>query len=141
MCVTITLTKYMTPEQFTYWLQGFFEINGGETHLSIAQVQIIADHLQTVFNKITPGSKPKEILQDQLDRISGSGPVHVPYYPPIAVPNAVPMPIWNPQTPNYTPIWSQGQATCSSGNGQTRGSQGVCNAGATGNANAAGGGC
>lgn len=45
----------MTPENFTYWLQGFFEISshthGGLTH---EQVQVIKDHLGLVFNKVTP---------------------------------------------------------------------------------------
>jgi len=43
----------MTPEQFVYWLQGFFEIQESTT-LSRKQVQIINDHLQLVFNKVTP---------------------------------------------------------------------------------------
>lgn len=51
----------MTPEQFVYWLQGFFEIsevdlnkkNMSET-LSIQQVQVIRDHLKSVFDKQTP---------------------------------------------------------------------------------------
>lgn len=43
----------MTPEQFTYWLQGFFEISETPT-LSAKQVEIIKAHLQTVFTKVTP---------------------------------------------------------------------------------------
>lgn len=42
----------MTPEQFTYWLQGYAELNAepptGE------QWQSIKDHLATVFHKVTP---------------------------------------------------------------------------------------
>lgn len=45
----------MTPEQFTYWLQGFIEIN-------TKQLQIIKDHLNTVFKKETPDYS---ILQTQ----------------------------------------------------------------------------
>jgi hypothetical protein len=43
----------MTTEQFTYWLQGFFEISDVKT-LDEKQVQIIKDHLNSVFNKQTP---------------------------------------------------------------------------------------
>lgn len=46
----------MTPEQFCYWLQGYFELNehGVEhTVLTPQQVQIIKDHLKLVFNKVT----------------------------------------------------------------------------------------
>ena len=43
----------MSPEQFTYWLKGFFEISD-TNNLSEKQVQIIRDHLDLVFNKVTP---------------------------------------------------------------------------------------
>jgi hypothetical protein len=43
----------MTPEQFAYWLKGFFEISEYET-LSTKQIKIIKDHLDLVFNKQTP---------------------------------------------------------------------------------------
>ncbi len=50
----------MTPEQFTYWLQGYMEIHHPscksptEIALTEQQVQIIRDHLKTVFDKKTP---------------------------------------------------------------------------------------
>ena len=44
----------MTPEQFVYWLQGQFELKGGDTELSQEQIKMISDHLKTVFNKVTP---------------------------------------------------------------------------------------
>ena len=50
----------MTPEQFTYWLQGYMEIHHpsckspNEIALSAHQVQVIKDHLKTVFDKQTP---------------------------------------------------------------------------------------
>lgn len=47
----------MTAEQFTYWLQGFFELTGGERP-SAAQWQAIGDHLQAVFTKVTPQRFP-----------------------------------------------------------------------------------
>lgn len=42
----------MTPEQFTYWLQGYTELNGSQP--TPEQWKIIKDHLQLVFNKVTP---------------------------------------------------------------------------------------
>jgi len=45
----------MTPEQFTYWLQGFIEINDPKT-IGEKETQIIKDHLSTVFKKVTPNS-------------------------------------------------------------------------------------
>ena len=49
----------MTPEQFTYWLQGFIEINDPKT-IGEKETQIIKDHLCTVFNKVTPKYKPND---------------------------------------------------------------------------------
>lgn len=43
----------MTPENFAYWLQGFFEISGAKT-LDERQVQEIKNHLDLVFTKVTP---------------------------------------------------------------------------------------
>lgn len=42
----------MTPDQFTYWLQGFVELNGSMPNE--VQWKSITDHLKTVFNKVTP---------------------------------------------------------------------------------------
>jgi hypothetical protein len=43
----------MDATQFAYWLQGFFEISDAR-NLDYKQVQIIRDHLNLVFNKVTP---------------------------------------------------------------------------------------
>lgn len=43
----------MSPENFIYWLQGYFEISGNKK-LNESQVQIIKDHLKLVFDKQTP---------------------------------------------------------------------------------------
>lgn len=43
----------MTEREFCYWLQGMLEI-GGVAPLDERQVQIIKDHLATVFAKVTP---------------------------------------------------------------------------------------
>jgi hypothetical protein len=41
--------EYMTPEQFVYWLQGYFEITD-ETTLTSAQIKCIKNHLSKIFN-------------------------------------------------------------------------------------------
>lgn len=42
----------MTPEQFCYWLQGYAEM--GSPAPNEEQWQIIKDHLQLAFKKVTP---------------------------------------------------------------------------------------
>lgn len=47
----------MTPEQFCYWLQGWFELNKTIDHREGATpetLKVIEDHLQLVFKKTTP---------------------------------------------------------------------------------------
>ena len=47
----------MTPENFAYWLQGFFEMT--ETNrLSEKQILMIKEHLKLVFEKVTTESLP-----------------------------------------------------------------------------------
>lgn len=49
------LENKMTPEQFCYWLQGFNEIRDKEqVGLSEKEWDIVRDHLQEVFSKVTP---------------------------------------------------------------------------------------
>jgi hypothetical protein len=43
----------MNHDQFTYWLQGFVEMNGGKEPTK-AQWKMIKDHLKLCFNKVTP---------------------------------------------------------------------------------------
>ena len=48
--------KYMTSQNFAYWLNGFFEINGEITEpLTPNQVKVIKEHLKLVFATETPG--------------------------------------------------------------------------------------
>ena len=52
----------MTPEQFTYWLQGWFELNKTIDHRAGATpetLKVIEDHLQLVFTKVTPDRSDK----------------------------------------------------------------------------------
>ena len=45
----------MTPENFVYWLQGFFELaETQEQPLTTKQVQVIKNHIALVLNKVTP---------------------------------------------------------------------------------------
>lgn len=55
----------MTPENFVYWLQGVFELTTTK-QLSETQTQIIKDHLQLVFNKVTPDVSLDDI-EDEPD--------------------------------------------------------------------------
>ena len=79
----------MNPEQFTYWLQGFFELS--EADLTPRE-QIIKDHLKTVFHKVTP------TYTHPLDR--QTGPVPMSSQP--IMPNIYPTQI-QPSSPNFPP--------------------------------------
>lgn len=53
--IQTNLENKMTPEQFCYWLQGFNEIRDKEqVGLSEKEWDIVRDHLQEVFKKVTP---------------------------------------------------------------------------------------
>jgi hypothetical protein len=56
----------MTPENFCYWLQGYFELTGPGAMLSTRQLDVVRDHLRLVFDKQTPERSPFEALP--LDR-------------------------------------------------------------------------
>lgn len=62
----------MTPENFTYWLKGFFEISDAKK-LDEKQIDIIKDHLNLVFNKVTPvrNNIKKDKLVDYRPYIDG----------------------------------------------------------------------
>ncbi|HEX8894451.1 MAG TPA: hypothetical protein VF783_14065 [Terriglobales bacterium] len=47
----------MTPENFCYWLTGFVELTRGQTP-DPAQWKAIREHLDLVFNKVTPEVAP-----------------------------------------------------------------------------------
>ena len=61
----------MTPEQFAYWLQGYFEISNNKK-LDNKQIQIIKDHLKLVFDKKTP---------ERNNNINTTKFVEIPYRP------------------------------------------------------------
>ena len=64
----------LTSRDFCYWLQGFFEITGGETPLTAAQATMVQKHLNLVFiHEIDPtfGGKAE---QDKLNTLHGNLP-------------------------------------------------------------------
>lgn len=50
------VNEKITPEQFVYWLAGFLEISDSKS-ITAKQTQIIKDHLDLVFKKVTPNYK------------------------------------------------------------------------------------
>ena len=59
----------MTPEQFTYWLQGFMEM-ADPKELNKIQTQQIKDHLKLVFDKKTPEVSLPMIQREEPFRIT-----------------------------------------------------------------------
>ena len=54
MIKTITnSSNKITPEQFVYWLQGFFEMSNPD-FVNPKQTEMIKEHLKLVFTKVTP---------------------------------------------------------------------------------------
>ncbi len=74
----------MTPENFVYWLQGYFEISDGCNPLMRApgllggdQIQIIRDHLKLVLEKKTPDKKmPFSITNPFFSTVNPTEPVY-----------------------------------------------------------------
>jgi len=64
----------MTPEQFVYWLQGFAEVNGKGITPTYDQWEMIREHLDTVFVKVT-GKNNQPLI------CPGVQPVPMPTYP------------------------------------------------------------
>lgn len=55
----------MTPEQFCYWLQGYVETSN-RPNPTDTEWTIIKDHLQLVFNKVTPYRDLNKIYNDNI---------------------------------------------------------------------------
>jgi hypothetical protein len=66
----------MDFEQFTYWLQGYFELTE-DKDLSEKQVEIIKDHLALVFDKQTPDRSETPVT----DLSSGKVVESIPHLP------------------------------------------------------------
>ncbi len=61
----------MTPVDFCYWLQGYFEIENPK-ELDEKQTQIVKDHLELVFTKITPDYSSLIKIEKDPNKKSGS---------------------------------------------------------------------
>ena len=45
----------MTPQEFCYWLNGYFDLAGDDTSMTDEQIQCVKEHLELVFQqKINP---------------------------------------------------------------------------------------
>ncbi len=53
----------MTPRDFVYWLQGFFELEGAQ-ELTPVQVMMIKEHIALVLKKETSTSSPFRLGPD-----------------------------------------------------------------------------
>lgn len=81
----------MTPENFVYWLHGYFELKraNGED-ISDPFLQTIEDHLRLVFEKETPdrtksnedvSKSNEEIIKEFQEKIREKFPIDGPYRP------------------------------------------------------------
>jgi len=59
----------MTSKDFCYWLQGFFELSGGEKPLTAPQVKQIKAHLNMVFKHEIDPSYGDKVHQATLQEI------------------------------------------------------------------------
>jgi len=72
------------PENFAYWLQGYFELTDGKT-LNAKQVTVIKNHLALVFEHVIDPSYTSHLpaedakkVQSDLQAIHDAGPVTHP---------------------------------------------------------------
>ncbi len=61
----------MDALQFAYWLRGYTEITNG-AHPDATQWQIIQDHLNEVFTKVTPNRRDPTLPLDEPKYCAGS---------------------------------------------------------------------
>jgi hypothetical protein len=92
----------MTPRDFVYWLNGYFELrakaHSGE-FLSTEQVELIKSHLALVMEKVTPAV-------EEIGRL-------VPRDPPMYIPPVItPSPITGPYAPISVYCGSTSQLEC-----------------------------
>lgn len=60
----------MAPQEFCYWLQGFFELKKTIDHCDGATpetMQMIEDHLKLVFDKVTPDISLDRVVKIPAD--------------------------------------------------------------------------
>jgi len=61
----------MDTNSFAWWLHGFFEISESNT-LSEKQVQVIKDHLDLCFSKVTPDRSEKPPFQTYCSKVEST---------------------------------------------------------------------
>lgn len=67
----------MTPKEFCYWLQGYFELNTeGWSGLTENQVKVVKNHLDLVFNKVTPDEGDGQNILNEILEKSPNGKVY-----------------------------------------------------------------
>jgi hypothetical protein len=91
----------MTPEQFVYWLQGYAEISRSDM-LTEDEWKVIKDHLQLVFDKVTPDRSGSKAEKDPDPRKIRSGITTGPIVSPPPFVPAPNYPMW-PTTPLIDP--------------------------------------
>lgn len=58
----------MTPIEFAYWLQGFFELSEAES-LSEKQVKVIKNHLGLVFHHVIDPSYTSHLSDEEAKKV------------------------------------------------------------------------
>jgi hypothetical protein len=87
----------MTEKEFVIWLHGFLEISCVKT-LDENQLQVIEDHLNVFFTKITPEQR-KMLTPEQRKMLTPPPPL----YPPLNWPTISKVPGNTP--PKFSEIW------------------------------------
>lgn len=68
----------MNSEAFTYWLQGFVELQESDS-ISDNQWSMIKDHLKLVFTKVTPVYSPSVTKLNDLIGKEWPSTIHTPF--------------------------------------------------------------
>ncbi len=99
----------MTPENFVYWLQGYFELKraNGED-ISDPFFRTIEDHLRLVFENETPDrtKSNEDLIKEFQEKIREKFPIDSPYRPSVVWPY--------PNYPSWVPPsdWKGPVITC-----------------------------
>lgn len=75
----------MSPENFVYWLQGFFELKKTidcREGVTPETLKVIEDHLALVLEKKTPNNK-RELVDGDVDLVNEDDPIEFVYKPKI----------------------------------------------------------
>lgn len=70
----------MEFRDFAYWLQGYFELTPSNKDLTVAQVDVIKEHLALCFNKVTQATVDVDVDVDEDGFVKIDFPVPPNYY-------------------------------------------------------------